>query len=301
MSEFSSKTFNAKLYSVSRPNYPKSLYSYLLKYHQLKNTQRSSSPSFLIDVGCGPGTATLQMCQHFHTNFNSMLGVDTSEVMIKQAQNNNTQYPNLSFKVAGATALSKVVPLAHSVDMITAAQCAHWFLPFGDFLKEVKKCLRPRTGTLAIWGYIDPRFVDYPELDTLLYELDRAKNQFGPFWQEPGRQILRDLLDAQKINPDIFYDIQELKYTIQDYRRDISNPANHKNSPFVLTKEMSLLDFRNYIYTWSAAHKRQQVLGDTDQIVANFFDQIFHKVPSLTMNSRVKVLWNTVYKLARAK
>ena len=179
--------------------------------------------------------------------------------------------------------------------MITVAEAAHWFLPFKDFLKEAKKVLKPN-GTLAIWGYIDPCFVEYPELDNFLLSLDYGKDYFGDYWEQPGRSILRHLLDDQKIETsDGFYDIEVRKFTAADYRS-----GQNLDFPLKIKRRITVAQFRGYVDTWSAVNKRDNVLHDSKEVIDGFFAELFQKAPGLGWDTEVTVLWKAVYKFARS-
>ncbi|EMT67108.1 Trans-aconitate 3-methyltransferase [Fusarium odoratissimum] len=101
----------------------------------------------LIDVGCGPGTATRSLAPHFKTAY----GLDPSEGMISTARSITT-LGNVKFEVSSAESLGSELanPIPDgSVDVITGATCAHWF-DMPRFWEQAAKTLRPG-GTVALW------------------------------------------------------------------------------------------------------------------------------------------------------
>ena len=70
-----------------------------------------------IDVGTGSGQLAVALSPHFQ----KILALDQSEAQLSFAR----RKANIEYQKGDATAL----PAAHdSVDLVTAAQCYHWFL-----------------------------------------------------------------------------------------------------------------------------------------------------------------------------
>lgn len=78
--------------------------------------------------------------------------------------------------------------------MVVAGQAAHWF-DYSKVWPELAKKVR-QGGTLAFWGYKDNIFVDYPLATKILDQYCYGDNYMGPFWEQPGRDILRDKYHA---------------------------------------------------------------------------------------------------------
>ena len=86
----------------------------------------------ILDLGCGTGTLTVQL-----KNFaESVIGVDSSENMIKRAQE---QYPDLDFAVCDALAL----PFENQFDIVFSNAVFHWIADHNALLKNVYKVLKP--------------------------------------------------------------------------------------------------------------------------------------------------------------
>lgn len=287
MSAFSAENFNATGYDRFRPSYPDEFYQSLQSYH-------NGNHNLLVDVGCGPGTATFQLSEHLQ--FKRIVGTDLSTTMINKAQDRlstaSKNFANVSFRVSPGGEFSFFDQ--GSADMVTAAQCVHWF-DFHHFQNEVWKVLAQH-GTLAIWGYVDPIFLDYPELDAALLRLQYGDEQLGPYWEQPGRSILRNLFDAFVIDEQKFEDIVEVRYTAQDVR----SGRSFSSSPLKVCKVMNLQDFKNYIGTWSSYHNWKDKNPDKPDIRDHFFHEIFSST-KLSWQTEIRVVWNTVYKLARKR
>lgn len=126
----------AKVYSQARPSYPKALVDLIvesLHRHDLA-----------VDVGCGSGQLAVSLSPHFQ----KVLALDKSPAQLSFAR----RRPNVCYELSDAIH----IPAEHdSVDVVTAAQCYHWFLADNtdaEFLQEVHRVLRP-DGLLAVVGY----------------------------------------------------------------------------------------------------------------------------------------------------
>ncbi|KAF4950563.1 hypothetical protein FGADI_8122 [Fusarium gaditjirri] len=156
-------TDQASDYAAGRLGYTDALIDLILHYHRSTNGETG----YVLDVGCGPGTATQKLAPHFDVAY----GVDPGESMIKTATTlggkTRTSAP-VVYKLSTAEDLDKIDGISHSsIDMITAATAAHWFnMP--RFWASAAKVLKPR-GTVAIWTtFRQPgSFNDNTELQTI--------------------------------------------------------------------------------------------------------------------------------------
>ncbi|EJS43945.1 tmt1p [Saccharomyces arboricola H-6] len=297
MSAFSASDFNSKRYSASRPSYPSEFYTIIDEYHDGKR-------ELLVDVGCGPGTATLQMAKELKP-FDQIIGSDLSATMIETAkairQESPSVYKNVSFEISpsddfdflGADSVDK-----QKVDMITAVECAHWF-DFDKFQCSVYANLR-KDGTIAIWGYADPIFPNYPEFDELMIEVPYGKETLGPYWEQPGRSRLRNMLKDATLDPERFHHIQVSYFHAKDIR-DAAKLHQYTEKPLLIRKEITLVEFAQYVRTWSAYHQWKQDPKNKDkQDVADWFvEESLKKRPELSVTTKIEVVWNTFYKLGK--
>ncbi|XP_064643328.1 putative methyltransferase DDB_G0268948 isoform X2 [Lineus longissimus] len=137
---------HAASYSKFRPSYPAELLKTILDFLGEKHP-----PPYrhAVDVGCGTGQST----QYLAGSFQQVTGADVSEAQIEEA-NKNEKISNVTYKVG----MDSSIPCDdNSVDLVTAAQAAHWF-DFDKFYAEVDRILRPN-GCLAIYGYTVPSIV----------------------------------------------------------------------------------------------------------------------------------------------
>ncbi|SCU85888.1 LANO_0C05864g1_1 [Lachancea nothofagi CBS 11611] len=282
--EFSSKGYNSGNYSSARPSYPSEFFDTLRKYHV-------GGEKLLVDVGCGPGNFTLDIARNFQ--FERVEGADKSPIMIEVAQQkfNAAKMKNLHFSVHAAEDLDWVQ--AGTADMITAAQCSHW-LDFKAFQESAFRALS-ENGTLAIWGYVDPILTDFPGLDSLLLEFQYDLHQLGPYWEKPGRDILRDLLQSQIIDDTKFQDVLEVCNRVRD-----PEPKASDHKPLIINREMSIIEFEQYIESWSAYNAWKRANQGKSDIRKSFIHQLKTQT-GLSSQSRINVAWNTVYKFARKR
>ncbi|CEP63290.1 trans-aconitate 3-methyltransferase LALA0_S07e06788g [Lachancea lanzarotensis] len=286
--EFSSQDYASNTYSNARPTYPVAFFKQLSEFHQGKR-------DVLIDVGCGPGNFTLELAKNLQ--FRQVYGTDMSPGMIDAALQKlaacggQSSGKNVQFSVHAAEDLDWIA--ANTADMVTAAQCCHW-LDFRAFESAVFQALRDR-GTIAIWGYVDPSFTDFPDLDDAISELQYGADQLGSYWENPGREILRNLLESQKLDPKRFDDITEVQYR----SRDAQNPV-YSQKPLRIDRSMTVAEFEDYIGSWSAYNAWKRA-NKTQPDVRDIFINRVKARACLQPQSLINVTWNTVYKFARKK
>lgn len=297
MSQFSAKDFDAKAYFSNRPIYPDSFYDLIDKYHK-------GPRKIAVDVGCGPGVATFQLAARLNS-FDKIIGTDISNTMVERARRLKREDPDkfsrVSFEVSPADKF-EFSPTNRvgikSVDMITAVECAHWF-DFDRFQKAAASNLR-KGGTLAIWGYSDAFFPEYPKIDALIMELTYDENDgCGKYWDQPGRNILRDMYRGLHLDTKLFTDIDEQYYTADEIRS--KEHVNGEPVPFFMSTFVTLGQYQEFVKTWSGYHTwRQSNPNAKKDITDVFVDRALECYPELSKSSRIQVCWRTFYKFARA-
>ena len=133
---------DSKLYAQLRRKYHPSLYTTLLTHH----TSTGGHLSHVLDLGCGPGLATQDLAPHFAR----ATGLDASPNMIAFAQTLGLKTASskpVEFRLSTAEAMEGVED--ESVDLITAANAAHWF-DMPAFWTRAARVLRPG-GSVALW------------------------------------------------------------------------------------------------------------------------------------------------------
>ncbi|KAJ6446990.1 methyltransferase domain-containing protein [Purpureocillium lavendulum] len=138
-------------YVQARHDYNPLVYQAVFEQH----ASTGGRPGTLVDVGCGPGLAARALAPHFE----HVIGLDPSEGMLAVARTlggaSSTGEPIL-WEHGAAEELDRLPRLAPgSVDLITAANAAHWFnMP--RFWAAAARALRPG-GTVALWTSGDIR------------------------------------------------------------------------------------------------------------------------------------------------
>ena len=200
-------------YAAYRPDYPADLYDWL--------GGLCSGHGLAWDCATGSGQAALGLAPHFAR----VVATDASAEQIRHA----LPHPRIDYRVA--TAEASGLP-AHSVDLVTVAQAAHWFdLP--RFHTEAARVLKP-AGVLALWGYgrlVLPGAADAPLLRFYAETV-------GPYWP-PERALIDDA-----------YRSLEFPFA------EIAAPA------FEIAVEWDLARLLDYVSTWSAVKRYRAAHGE---------------------------------------
>jgi SAM-dependent methyltransferase len=238
-------------------------------------------------------------------HFNTVLGTDPSPPMIAQAQSSSTKYPNITFEVGTSEDLSSI-PDA-SVDMVVAGQAAHWF-DYSKAWPQIAKKVR-KGGTLAFWGYKDNIFVDYPKASKILEEYCYGDNTMGPFWEQPGRSILRDKLHAITPPSKDWEQVERIEY------EPGTNGKASGEGEVLMQKRLKLGEVEGYARTfssyhnWMAGHEgvKSRKDGGEGDIIDEMLDTMLEAEPEWRAKGdqwrdfEVDCEWGSVILLARRK
>ncbi|KAI1802066.1 S-adenosyl-L-methionine-dependent methyltransferase [Daldinia bambusicola] len=271
MATFARPTFSAKAYAAFRPAYPPSLFRTVLNYHQLP-----ASSGTLLDLGCGHGLIARSLSPHFK----SVLAIDPSAGMIAQAKQTTTE-PTITFRQGGAEDLHFLSD--GSVDMAVSGQAAHWF-DYGKVWPNLARVVRSG-GTVAFWGYKDNVFVGAEKateiMERFVYgfgEVAPGVEGMGPYWEQPGRSILRDLLrSVHPPDPD-WTDVTRLEHEPGEKGTEETRWLN---------KKMKLGEVEGYLRTfsayngWKEAHPeaKSRAEGGAGDVLDVMWDHIIDAVP----------------------
>jgi SAM-dependent methyltransferase len=207
---------NAQLYAVLRPDYPAELFDFLLAHLPAPHDGEYAA----WDVGTGSGQAAIALAERGIR----VTATDRSADQLAQAK----QHPKVVYLLGDASASQ----LAHgSVQLVTAAQAAHWFdLP--AFYAEADRVLVPG-GLLALWGYGLPQL---PAPIRLLF--DEFYYQFLQPWWTPERRH------------------------VEQHYRNFEFPYLHLAAPELwIERHWSLEAFCGYLQTWSAVERFYKTQG----------------------------------------
>lgn len=302
MSAFAQDNFDASKYSQSRPTYPDSFFDKIVAFHQ---AGKDGQFNRVVDLGCGPGEASLPMLD----KFDEVIATDVSGSMIKKAQANfdkksaelraaGKHVPKkVTVALSASEDLSKILPSPSqdgSVDLVTAAECVHWF-DWDKWLTEMVRVIK-KDGTLAFFSYVDPIFIDYPELQEFYEETVYESGDFlGPYWQQPGRGYLRGknkLINEIVLKDDRFYDVKVVYY-------DPLVDTAGLDDKMVISKDWTVQTYLDYIDTWSSSHNWNQAHPGRD--ASELLYQELKRRTGWKKEQKIRIAWQSVYCFARVK
>lgn len=205
-------------YAQLRNSYSDNLYRLVTSYYT-NNTSvpaPSTTPAgkikaTVVDVGCGPGIATFQLADYF----DKVIGLDPGQAMINTArarlaaEKEKGSAENIRFELSTAEDIDPALIPDESVDVITAATCAHvsyfvlstywdhtdvhlqWF-DMTRFWPSAARILRPG-GTVAIWcGRPLTAHSSVPNAAKVNAAWDEIRQQeLEPYLGDPGSLIAR--------------------------------------------------------------------------------------------------------------
>lgn len=306
MSEFADKKFSGDNYANGRPNYPHQLYEKLKsKYLSNENCKNISNP-VLVDLGCGPGTATFQLLAVDFLNSPKAvyIGIDPSAKMIEAGEKQlaGDQTSNVKFINGNEKNFDQILAAKDNITVITAVQSCHWF-NFPVFLDNAYKILSKTKGSLFLYGYINVKLFEYPELDTLFNDLDKGlETGFGAYWDQPGRNYLSEMLTddffMKSLQESDFKNVSVDRFIVDEKRNPLEALDNDSipDKPFYyLYKRTTMHHFKKYVETWSAYNrcKREKGCEFADKLIDDAFEKAFKLVPGLSYDSPITLAWST--------
>ncbi|KAI5854391.1 putative S-adenosylmethionine-dependent methyltransferase [Tricharina praecox] len=285
MATFSAATFSSARYASFRPTYPTSLYTnFLLPYH-------TGARTTLLDLGCGPGTVTRPLSAYFTRT----IGTDPSEVMLSTARKltPSTEYVGVEYRASAAEDLPFLAD--GEVDMVVAAQAAHWFNQ-PRWWAEMRRVVR-KGGTLAAWGYRDFLFTRFPRASQVLRTYSYGENTLGPHWGQPGRSIVENRLRA-------------VRPPAADWE-DVLRWEHEPDFEGLMKRTMKMGDVEHYIRTWSACHAWKETHPEATSIAdggeGDIVDEMMRKMREVEgwgddwREMRADIAWGHAVILARRK
>jgi SAM-dependent methyltransferase len=198
----------AARYQGARPDYPPELYARLLDRTGLR------PPAELLEIGCGPGKATLPLARMgFH-----ITAVELGPEMAAEARRNLAEFPHVQV-IAGSFDEWQPPP-GRSFDLVYAATAWGWLDPATKYARA-GAVLRPG-GFLAVWGAghafptgFDPFFTEIQDVYNEIGE-DAGLWPPPPPDADPGasEEITRsecfDLIGVERY-------VWSLRYTAEEY------------------------------------------------------------------------------------
>ncbi|KAJ5119004.1 hypothetical protein N7526_010641 [Penicillium atrosanguineum] len=148
-------------YAQLRPDYSPALYQVVLDQHKASGGQLDT----LVDLGCGPGNVARSLGLHFA----HAVGLDPSDGMIATARSLGD----------------------NSVDLITAANSAHWF-DMARFWPSAARVLKPG-GSVVMWTSGGNRIhPSVPNYEAMQVEIDQIETEYLRPYFEPGNLLTRN-------------------------------------------------------------------------------------------------------------
>lgn len=167
-------------------------------------------------------------------------------------------------------------------------------------------------GTLAFFGYKDHSFVDYPKATKILdhYCYGPGKNLLGMYWEQPGRNILRDRY-RDIVPPESEWESVERL----EYEPGLNGPNTGTLGERLMHKRLTLGELEGYGRTFSSFHAWQEVFpekksrseGGPGDVIDEMFDVMreaeldWKKEGEDWREKVVEVEWGSVILMARKK
>ncbi|WP_375506085.1 class I SAM-dependent methyltransferase [uncultured Nostoc sp.] len=197
----------AEAYNKARPRYPKDL------IHQVIEVAQLSTDSKILEVGCGPATATVAFAQLGC----SMICLEPNPDFFRLAQQNCQPYPNVEIQ---NTSFEEWTLKTSEFDAVLAASSFHWISPEIGYPKAAN-ALQESGYLILLWNKeLQPPYEVYQRLSQIyqLYapSLDRYENR------ETQEEILRGLgemaIDSGKFKNLISGQfVSEVTYNVDEY------------------------------------------------------------------------------------
>lgn len=168
----------AEAYNTARPHYPKDL------IHQVVEIAQLSSNSKILEVGCGPATATVAFAQLGC----SMICLEPNPDFYQLAQQNCQHYPNVEIQ---NISFEEWVLEAEKFDAVLAASSFHWIPPEVGYPKAAN-ALKENGYLILLWNKeLQPSYEVYQSLSSVYQHHAPSLNRYED--SETQKQILRGL------------------------------------------------------------------------------------------------------------
>jgi SAM-dependent methyltransferase len=155
----------ADLYAEVRPGYPDALIEDIISLSGIPPGGR------ILEIGCGPGNATLPFAQRGHP----ILAVELGEKLSALARRNLAQYPQVEI----VTAAFEDWPLQEAVfDLAISADAFHWIVPEIGYPK-VRQALKPGGSLAFFWNAPSGKEMDWMQSVAKVYR-QRAPEAVNP-------------------------------------------------------------------------------------------------------------------------
>lgn len=309
MATFSSATFKSLNYNSFRPHYPESFYLTLSKYMGTAKVKTA------IDLGCGTGVATYPLLNISE----KVIGVDLSPQMVstanllikKRSEELGVSSDRITFKTGAVESFlyeKQDEIRKNSIDLITAAQCIHWFQDYDKFFESSAQLLKSG-GTLAYFFYVDPVITNFDgnseNKGEILAKAAKIYNKYvyedpnwiGSHWEQPGRGILANLcVEVNKHIPsDLYNDVKINTYLPSDGKPITAEDLDLKKTG------ITLFDFMDYMGTYSALHAFDSKTNKRAEFLEAFLSELERECGFDRNETKIDIIWNTGYTFMKRK
>jgi len=224
----------ADAYNRTRPRYPQQLVSRVVELAQLPQN------AAILEVGCGPGTATTAFAQ---LGF-SMVCLEPSQNSSQLAQQNCSPYPNVEII---NTSFEEWPLEPGKFDAVLAATSFHWVSPEIGYSKAAD-ALKDHCSLILLWNMTpQPEYEVYQRLHEVYqaqaptlerYEEQEAQEKhlrrFGKAVIDSGR--FQDLVSEQ-LRCDVTYSIDDYLTLLSTLSPYIALDSQQRNSLFTSLRE----------------------------------------------------------------
>ncbi|MBD2430017.1 MULTISPECIES: class I SAM-dependent methyltransferase [Fischerella] len=197
----------AEAYNKTRPRYPQDLIRQVVEITQL------SSNSKILEVGCGPATATVAFAQLGC----SILSLEPNTDFYQLAQQNCQQYPNVEIQ---NTSFEEWMLETEKFDAVLAASSFHW-IPMEVGYPKAAKALKKNGYLILLWNKeLQPRYRVYQRLSEVYQIHAPSLNRYED--RKTQEDILRGLgqmiIDSGQFKDLVAGNVEsEVIYTVDEY------------------------------------------------------------------------------------
>ena len=213
-------TLAAQAYDKARPHYPAELISHVAHLTQLEPHSK------ILEVGCGPGTATTAFAEFGC----SIVCVELNPGFCELARRNCKQFQNVVIK---QSSFEEWPIEASAFDIVVSASAFHWIQPQVGYPK-VAETLRDDGYFVLLWNKEPQPTSDVCQLFEEIYSQHDLPS-LGRFETEAAREQMLKELAQPAIDSGVFKEVSskqvkmEVKYTAEDYLLLLSSFSPYLN------------------------------------------------------------------------
>ena len=210
----------AQAYDKARPHYPAELISHVAHLTQLEPHSK------ILEVGCGPGTATTVFAEFGC----SIVCVELNPGFCELARRNCKQFQNVVIK---QSSFEEWPIEASAFDIVVSASAFHWIQPQVGYPK-VAETLRDDGYFVLLWNKEPQPTSDVCQLFEEIYSQHDLPS-LGRFETEAAREQILKALAQPAIDSGLFKEVSskqvkmEVKYTAEDYLLLLSSFSPYLN------------------------------------------------------------------------